>query len=87
MTDILIEGGRALLGNEIAETSLRTVGRDISAVGADHGRGKREKPGEGEIDPLKIFRDHDEERAAAAAACMTETGTLLPVQISSERAP
>jgi alpha-D-ribose 1-methylphosphonate 5-triphosphate diphosphatase len=39
VTDILIEGGRALLGNEIAETSLRTAGRDISAVGADHGRG------------------------------------------------
>ena len=39
MTDILIEGGRALLGNEIAETSLRTAGREISAVGADHGRG------------------------------------------------
>ena len=38
MTDILIEGGRALLGNEIAETSLRTAGRDISTVGADHGR-------------------------------------------------
>ena len=39
MTDILIEGGRALLGNEIAETSLRTAGRDIGAVGTDHGRG------------------------------------------------
>ena len=38
MTDILIEGGRALLGNEITETSLRTAGRDIGAVGADHGR-------------------------------------------------
>jgi alpha-D-ribose 1-methylphosphonate 5-triphosphate diphosphatase len=41
VTDILIEGGRALLGNEIAETSLRTAGRDISAVGADHGRGSQ----------------------------------------------
>ena len=39
VTDILIEGGRALLGNEITETSLRTAGREISAVGADHGRG------------------------------------------------
>jgi alpha-D-ribose 1-methylphosphonate 5-triphosphate diphosphatase len=41
VTDILIEGGRALLGNEIAETSLRTAGRDISAVGADHGHGSQ----------------------------------------------
>jgi alpha-D-ribose 1-methylphosphonate 5-triphosphate diphosphatase len=39
VTDIVIEGGRALLGNEIAETSLRTTGREIGAVGTDHGRG------------------------------------------------
>ena len=39
MTDIFIENGRALLGNELHETSLRTAGREIDAVGADHGRG------------------------------------------------
>jgi alpha-D-ribose 1-methylphosphonate 5-triphosphate diphosphatase len=39
VTDIIIEGGRALLGNEIAETSLRTEGREIGAIGSDHGRG------------------------------------------------
>jgi alpha-D-ribose 1-methylphosphonate 5-triphosphate diphosphatase len=39
VTDIVIESGRALLGNEIAETSLRTTGREIGAVGTDHGRG------------------------------------------------
>ena len=38
MTDIFIEGGRALLGHEIHETSLRIAGRDISAIGADQGR-------------------------------------------------
>jgi len=38
VTDIQIEGGRALLGREIQETSLRTTGRDISAVGAQDGR-------------------------------------------------
>lgn len=38
MTDIFIEGGRALLGNEFVETSLRTVGRQIDSVGTDHGR-------------------------------------------------
>ncbi|MBR1281078.1 alpha-D-ribose 1-methylphosphonate 5-triphosphate diphosphatase [Bradyrhizobium sp. AUGA SZCCT0177] len=38
MTDIFIEGGRALLGHEIHETSLRIAGRDISAIGADRGR-------------------------------------------------
>ena len=30
MTDIFIEGGRALLGNEISETSLRIAGREIA---------------------------------------------------------
>lgn len=39
MTDIFIEGGRALLGNEIQENSLRVAGRDIAAVGSDQGRG------------------------------------------------
>ncbi|MET3838164.1 alpha-D-ribose 1-methylphosphonate 5-triphosphate diphosphatase [Bradyrhizobium sp. OAE829] len=38
MTDVFIEGGRALLGHEIHETSLRIAGRDISAIGADQGR-------------------------------------------------
>ena len=38
MTDSSIEGGRALLGEEFHETSLRIAGRDISAVGADHGQ-------------------------------------------------
>ena len=39
VTDISIEGGRALLGGEILETSLRTAGPEIGAVGSDHGRG------------------------------------------------
>ena len=39
MTDISIEGGRALLGGEILETSLQTAGREISAVGSDRGHG------------------------------------------------
>ncbi|HTA99726.1 MAG TPA: alpha-D-ribose 1-methylphosphonate 5-triphosphate diphosphatase [Bradyrhizobium sp.] len=39
MTDISIEGGRALLGGEILETSLQTEGHQISAVGSDHGPG------------------------------------------------
>ena len=39
MNDIFIEGGRALLGNEIQENSLRIAGRDIAAVGSDQGRG------------------------------------------------
>jgi alpha-D-ribose 1-methylphosphonate 5-triphosphate diphosphatase len=38
MTDIFIEGGRTLLGNEIQETSLRIAGREISAVGSEPGR-------------------------------------------------
>jgi alpha-D-ribose 1-methylphosphonate 5-triphosphate diphosphatase len=38
---MLIEGGRVLLGqkNEIAEASLQIAGREIAAVGSDHGRG------------------------------------------------
>ncbi len=39
MTDIFIEGGRALLGGEIVETSLQIADGEISAVGSDHGRG------------------------------------------------
>ena len=37
MTDISIEGGRALLGNSILETSVQIAGGKISAVGSDHG--------------------------------------------------
>ena len=39
MTDIFIEGGRTLLGNEILETSLQIAGREISAVVSAPGRG------------------------------------------------
>jgi len=39
VTDMFIEGGRTLLGHEFQETSLRIAGREIAAVGADHGRG------------------------------------------------
>jgi alpha-D-ribose 1-methylphosphonate 5-triphosphate diphosphatase len=42
VTDIFIEGGRTLLGDEILETSLRVVGRDIGAIGTGHGRGSIE---------------------------------------------
>jgi alpha-D-ribose 1-methylphosphonate 5-triphosphate diphosphatase len=38
VTDIFVEGGRALLGDEFADASLRTAGRDIAEIGADHGR-------------------------------------------------
>ena len=37
MTDILIEGGRALLGNSILETSVQIASGKISALGSDHG--------------------------------------------------
>ena len=39
MTDIFIEGGRALLGGEIVEASLQIADGEIGAVGSDHGRG------------------------------------------------
>jgi len=42
VTDIFIEGGRTLLGDEILETSLRVAGRDIGAIGTGHGRGSLE---------------------------------------------
>ena len=38
MTELSIENGRTLVGDEIVETSLRIAGREIAAVGADHGR-------------------------------------------------
>jgi hypothetical protein len=37
VTDILIEGGRALLGNSILETSVQIASGRINAVGSDHG--------------------------------------------------
>ena len=36
MTELFIEGGRALLGHEISETTLRIAGREIVAVGTDN---------------------------------------------------
>jgi alpha-D-ribose 1-methylphosphonate 5-triphosphate diphosphatase len=39
VTDIFIEGGRALLGGQIVETSLQIADGEISAVDSDHGRG------------------------------------------------
>ncbi len=41
MTDIFIEGGRALLGSEVLEASLRIADGKIGTVGSDHGRGSR----------------------------------------------
>ena len=38
MTEIFVNGGRVLLGGELIETSLRTAGREIAAVGSDQGR-------------------------------------------------
>ncbi|MES2193424.1 MAG: alpha-D-ribose 1-methylphosphonate 5-triphosphate diphosphatase [Pseudomonadota bacterium] len=39
MTGLSIEGGRTLLGDAFHDTSLRIAGRDIGAVGSDHGHG------------------------------------------------
>jgi alpha-D-ribose 1-methylphosphonate 5-triphosphate diphosphatase len=39
VTDILLEGGRVLLGEEFADASLRTSGRDVDAIGTDQARG------------------------------------------------
>ena len=39
MTDIFIEGGRALLGEDMLETSLQIADGEIAAVGSNHGRG------------------------------------------------
>ena len=39
MTDILIEGGRALLGGEVLEASLQIADGKIGTVGSNHGRG------------------------------------------------
>jgi alpha-D-ribose 1-methylphosphonate 5-triphosphate diphosphatase len=39
VTDIFIEGGRALLGGEVLEASLQIADGKIGTVGSDHGRG------------------------------------------------
>jgi len=38
VTDILIEGGRALFGDEFCDASLQTAGREIASVGSDQPR-------------------------------------------------
>ena len=40
MTDILLEGGRTLIGTELVETSLAVSGRDIAAMDASRGRAR-----------------------------------------------
>lgn len=40
MTDIFLEGGRALIGTEFVETSLLVSGTDIAQVGAARGRAR-----------------------------------------------
>lgn len=40
MTDIFLEGGRALLGSEFVETSLAVSGQDIAGVDASRGRAR-----------------------------------------------
>jgi alpha-D-ribose 1-methylphosphonate 5-triphosphate diphosphatase len=39
VTDIFIDGGRALLGGEVLEASLQIADGKIGTVGSDHGRG------------------------------------------------
>ncbi len=40
MTDIFIEGGRTLLGEDIVETSLQVADGIITAVNSSHGRSR-----------------------------------------------
>ena len=40
MTDIFLEGGRALIGAELVETSLLVSGADIADVDASRGRAR-----------------------------------------------
>ncbi|AWM03711.1 alpha-D-ribose 1-methylphosphonate 5-triphosphate diphosphatase [Bradyrhizobium amphicarpaeae] len=40
MTDIFLEGGRALIGAELAETSLLVSGTDIAEIGGSRGRSR-----------------------------------------------
>lgn len=40
MTDIFLEGGRALIGTELVETSLAVSGQDIAGIDASRGRAR-----------------------------------------------
>ena len=40
MTDIFLEGGRALIGSELVETSILVSGADIAQVDASRGRAR-----------------------------------------------
>ncbi|HEX9208867.1 MAG TPA: alpha-D-ribose 1-methylphosphonate 5-triphosphate diphosphatase, partial [Bradyrhizobium sp.] len=40
MTDIFLEGGRALIGSEVVETSLGVTGTDIAQVDAPRARAR-----------------------------------------------
>jgi alpha-D-ribose 1-methylphosphonate 5-triphosphate diphosphatase len=79
VTDICIEGGRTLLGDEIVETSLRVAGRDIGAIGSGPGRGSLELDARGLLVLPGIVDLHGD---AFERQMMPRPGVDFPVDVA-----
>jgi alpha-D-ribose 1-methylphosphonate 5-triphosphate diphosphatase len=79
VTDLFIEGGRALLGGEIAEASIHVLSRDIVAVNSDHGRGS---PGIDATDLLVLPGIIDLHGDAFERQMMPRPGVDFPVDVA-----
>jgi alpha-D-ribose 1-methylphosphonate 5-triphosphate diphosphatase len=79
VTNILIEGGRALLGGEILETSVQIAGGKISAVESGHGRGS---PGIDARDLLVLPGIVDLHGDAFERQMMPRPGVDFPVDVA-----
>lgn len=79
MTELSIQGGRALVGAELVETSLRIAGREIGAVGADHGRASLHLDAEGLLVLPGIVDLHGD---AFERQMMPRPGVDFPVDVA-----
>ena len=79
MTELLIEGGRTLIGKDIVETSLRTAGLDISAVGADRARASLQIDADGLLVLPGIVDLHGD---AFERQMMPRAGVDFPVDVA-----
>jgi len=79
VTELFIAGGRSLVGNELVETALRIAGREIAAVGAEHGRASLQLDAEGLLVLPGIVDLHGD---AFERQMMPRPGVDFPVDVA-----
>jgi alpha-D-ribose 1-methylphosphonate 5-triphosphate diphosphatase len=79
VTDIVIEGGRALIGDQFVETSLRTSDRNIVFVGSGQGHGSLELDARGLLVLPGIVDLHGD---AFERQMMPRAGVDFPVDVA-----